>query len=72
MLVGVESHPGVLLGVAIFGDSHLTAAYRGGGGLDEYQRRARARRPRAVPAERERTRCGRRPVTARVGQRRYW
>jgi hypothetical protein len=36
MLLRVELHPGLLVGVS-FRYSHHTAAYRGRGGLDEYQ-----------------------------------
>src|SRR2546426_3961704 len=47
MLLRVKIHPGILLGDGLLCYSHPTAATCGGGGLDEYQRRARDRRPRA-------------------------
>ena len=48
MLLRVEVHPGFLLGDRLLGYSHPTAATRSKGGLDEYQSRARDRRPLAV------------------------
>src|SRR4051812_21487982 len=58
MLLRVEVHPGILLGSRVRCFCHATAATRSRGGLDEYQRHARDRRPVAVPAESEKTRLG--------------
>src|SRR5712692_6252250 len=51
MLLRIEVHPGLLLVGVNFRYSHHTAAQGSGGGLDEYHRRARDRRPVAEVLE---------------------
>ena len=58
MLLRVEIHPGLLLGGGFMRYSHPTAAIRSRGGLDEYQSRARDRRPLGDWNEFERSRQG--------------